>query len=37
MTKIKLCGLSRLYDIAAVNVLLPEYVGFVFVEKSNFH
>ena len=34
MTKIKLCGLSRLYDIAAVNVLLPEYVGFVFVEKS---
>ena len=34
MTKIKLCGLSRLYDIAAVNVLLPEYVCFVFVEKS---
>lgn len=34
MTKIKLCGLSRLYDIAAVNVLLPEYIGFVFVEES---
>ena len=31
MTKIKLCGLSRLCDIEAVNELRPEYVGFVFV------
>ena len=34
MTKIKFCGLSRLYDIEAANELKPEYVGFVFVEKS---
>ena len=27
MTKIKLCGLSRLCDIEAVNELRPEYVG----------
>lgn len=30
MTKIKLCGLRRPEDIQAANVLLPEYVGFVF-------
>lgn len=34
MTKIKLCGLSRLCDIEAVNELRPEYVGFVFVNTS---
>ena len=34
MTKIKLCGLSRLCDIEAANELKPEYVGFVFFEKS---
>ncbi len=33
-TKIKLCGLSRIEDIDAVNELLPEYVGFVFFKKS---
>ena len=30
MTKIKLCGLSRLCDIEAVNALRPDYIGFVF-------
>lgn len=33
-TKIKLCGLSRPYDIEAANELLPEYIGFVFSKKS---
>ena len=34
MTKIKLCGMSRREDIEAVNELLPEYMGFVFWDKS---
>lgn len=34
MTKIKLCGLSRLCDIEAANALTPAYVGFVFAPKS---
>lgn len=34
MTKIKLCGLSRFCDIEAVNILKPEYIGFVFAENS---
>jgi phosphoribosylanthranilate isomerase len=34
MTKIKLCGLSRVEDIEVVNNLLPEYIGFVFAPKS---
>lgn len=34
MTKIKLCGLSRICDIEAVNTLNPEYIGFVFTPKS---
>lgn len=34
MTKIKLCGLSRAADIESANLLLPEYVGFVFAKKS---
>lgn len=34
MTKIKFCGLSRTCDIEAVNELKPEYIGFVFAEKS---
>ena len=34
MTKIKLCGLSRAEDIEIANELLPEFVGFVFYEKS---
>jgi len=28
--KVKICGLTRLEDIAAVNACLPDYVGFVF-------
>ncbi len=34
MTKIKLCGLKSLSDIEIVNKYLPEYIGFVFCEKS---
>lgn len=34
MTKIKFCGLKRLEDIECANRLKPEYVGFVFAEKS---
>lgn len=34
MTKIKLCGLTRECDIETVNALGPEYVGFVFYERS---
>lgn len=34
MTKIKLCGLSRLCDVEAANELLPDYIGFVFAKKS---
>ncbi len=31
MTRIKLCGMSRVTDIETVNELLPEYIGFIFV------
>ena len=34
MTKIKLCGLSRSEDVAAANDLAPDFVGFVFAQKS---
>ena len=34
MTKIKLCGLSRLADIEAVNAARPDYIGFVFAEQA---
>lgn len=30
MTKIKICGLTRMEDIEAVNEFLPDYAGFVF-------
>ena len=33
MTKIKICGLTRMEDIAAVNIAKPEYVGFVFAQS----
>lgn len=32
-TKIKICGLTRLEDIDAVNELKPDYVGFVFAKS----
>lgn len=34
MTKIKLCGLSRIQDIETVNKIKPDYIGFVFFKKS---
>jgi len=34
MTKIKICGLSRFEDIAAVNVAQPDYIGFVFAQSK---
>ncbi|MBQ9663572.1 MAG: phosphoribosylanthranilate isomerase [Oscillospiraceae bacterium] len=34
MTKIKLCGLSRVKDIETANALQPDYIGFVFAAKS---
>ena len=34
MTRIKLCGLMVKEDIACVNAIKPEYIGFVFYEKS---
>ena len=34
MTKIKFCGLTDITDILTVNELRPEYVGFVFWQKS---
>ena len=34
MTKIKLCGLTKPVDIETANRLKPDYVGFVFAEKS---
>ena len=33
MAKVKICGLSRLCDIDAVNKEQPEYIGFVFAES----
>lgn len=34
MTKIKLCGIKRKFDIDFVNELKPDYIGFVFAKKS---
>lgn len=34
MTKIKFCGLKRQEDIDFANSILPEYIGFVFAQKS---
>lgn len=33
MSKVKICGLSRMEDIEAVNSSLPDYIGFVFAES----
>ena len=40
MSKVKICGLSRTEDIAAVNEVLPDFVGFVFApsrRRVDFH
>lgn len=34
MTKIKICGLTQIDDILAVNQYEPDYIGFVFAKKS---
>jgi phosphoribosylanthranilate isomerase len=34
MSKIKICGITREEDIAAVKVALPDYIGFVFAKRS---
>ena len=34
MTKMKFCGLTRPEDVAAVNELKPDYIGFVFWPRS---
>ena len=33
-TRIKLCGMSRRSDIEAANALKPDFIGFIFWEKS---
>lgn len=33
MTKVKICGLTRMEDAAWANALKPDYVGFVFAES----
>ena len=35
ITKVKICGLSRPEDIAVVNELHPDYLGFVFADFSH--
>jgi len=34
MTKIKMCGLCRAEDIEFANMVKPDYIGYVFAEKS---
>lgn len=34
MTKIKICGLTRDEDVDYVNILRPDYAGFVFTSRS---
>ena len=34
MTKIKMCGLRRPEDIEFANRVKPDYIGYVFAEKS---
>ena len=33
MSKVKICGLSREEDIEAVNLVLPDFIGFVFAQS----
>lgn len=35
MTRIKLCGLTRIQDIEIANKLKPEYIGFIFWDRSS--
>lgn len=35
MTRVKLCGLTRIQDIEIANKLKPEYIGFVFWDRSS--
>lgn len=34
MTKVKICGLTRKWDIDSVNAVLPDYAGFVFAKSK---
>ena len=34
MTRVKICGLSRVEDIQWANRLRPDYIGFIFAQKS---
>lgn len=34
LIKVKICGLSRIQDVLAVNECMPDYVGFVFAESK---
>lgn len=34
MTKVKICGLKTISDINAVNLISPNYIGFVFAESK---
>jgi phosphoribosylanthranilate isomerase len=34
MVKIKICGLTRQYDIDTVNACMPDYIGFVFADSK---
>lgn len=34
MTKIKICGLSRVEDIETVNEVMPDFIGFVFAKSK---
>lgn len=34
MTKVKICGLKRKDDIQWANILMPDYIGFIFAKKS---
>jgi len=36
MTKVKICGLKTLADVAKVNRYLPDYIGFVFANTKRF-
>ena len=34
MAQIKLCGITKAEDVAVINSIKPEYIGFVFAQKS---